>query len=150
MPALQVRDFPTPLYEELKACATANHRSIAQQTIIAVEEMLASPMTPKFDGQLQQNDKSQILLSDLSAESLAQIRPVPFAGRESSIEREGRIAKRKQLFSEFSKISWIDKPVSTEDIVTLAREGRDSLTDRVWLSLDPLQAPDLDEEGGSL
>ena len=41
MPALQVRDFPATLYDELKECAARNHRSIAQQTIIAVEEMLA-------------------------------------------------------------------------------------------------------------
>ena len=41
MPALQVRDFPATLYDELKEYAARNHRSIAQQTIIAVEEMLA-------------------------------------------------------------------------------------------------------------
>lgn len=41
MPALQVRDFPATLYDELKECAARNHRSIAQQTIIAVEEMLS-------------------------------------------------------------------------------------------------------------
>ena len=35
MPALQVRDFPATLYDELKECAARNHRSIAQQTIIA-------------------------------------------------------------------------------------------------------------------
>ena len=40
MPALQVRDFPATLYDELKECAARNHRSIAQQTIIAVEGML--------------------------------------------------------------------------------------------------------------
>ena len=40
MPALQVRDFPATLYDELKEYAARNHRSIAQQTIIAVE-MLA-------------------------------------------------------------------------------------------------------------
>lgn len=40
MPALQVRDFPEDLYEKLRAYAAANHRSIAQQTIIAVELMV--------------------------------------------------------------------------------------------------------------
>ena len=33
MPALQVRDFPDDLYEQLKAYAASQHRSIAQQTI---------------------------------------------------------------------------------------------------------------------
>ena len=40
MPALQVRDFPEELYEELRAYAEANHRSIAQQTIACVENEL--------------------------------------------------------------------------------------------------------------
>lgn len=46
MPALQVRDFPATLYDELKECAARNHRSIAQQTIIAVEEMLSEASAP--------------------------------------------------------------------------------------------------------
>lgn len=40
MTALQVRDFPTELYEELRAYATMNHRSMAQQTIAAVDQMI--------------------------------------------------------------------------------------------------------------
>ena len=40
MPALQVRDFPEDLYEQLRVFAAANHRSMAQQTIIAVEQMI--------------------------------------------------------------------------------------------------------------
>lgn len=40
MTALQVRDFPTELYEELRAYASANHRSMAQQTIAAVAQMI--------------------------------------------------------------------------------------------------------------
>ena len=42
MPALQVRDFPDELYAQLKESATADHRSIAQQTIVAVEHFLRS------------------------------------------------------------------------------------------------------------
>ena len=40
MPALQVRDFPANLYEELRAYAETNHRSIAQQTVACVEREL--------------------------------------------------------------------------------------------------------------
>lgn len=40
MAALQVRDFPAELYEELRAYATMNHRSMAQQTIAAVDQMI--------------------------------------------------------------------------------------------------------------
>ncbi|MCL2826441.1 MAG: argininosuccinate lyase [Eggerthellaceae bacterium] len=37
MPALQVRNFPEDLYEQLRVCAQQEHRSIAQQTIVAVQ-----------------------------------------------------------------------------------------------------------------
>lgn len=40
MTALQVREFPTELYEELREYAAANHRSMAQQTITAVAQMI--------------------------------------------------------------------------------------------------------------
>lgn len=40
MPALQVRDFPQGLYQELKDYSALNYRSIAQQTIYAVEQMI--------------------------------------------------------------------------------------------------------------
>ncbi|HBT95367.1 MAG TPA: hypothetical protein DEB24_04405 [Coriobacteriia bacterium] len=40
MPALQVRDFPTELYEELRERARKEHRSIAQQTVVAIREHL--------------------------------------------------------------------------------------------------------------
>lgn len=50
MTALQVRDFPAELYEELRAYANANHRSMAQQTIAAVAQMIhggnEKPVTP--------------------------------------------------------------------------------------------------------
>lgn len=42
MPALQVRDFPADLYEALRRQAESDHRSIAQQTVVAVEEHLAA------------------------------------------------------------------------------------------------------------
>ena len=40
MPALQVREFPAGLYEELREFAAANHRSMAQQTVCAVDAMI--------------------------------------------------------------------------------------------------------------
>ncbi len=43
MPALQVRDFPQELYEELRSYAAAHHRSMAQQPFAAVEAMIHGP-----------------------------------------------------------------------------------------------------------
>lgn len=40
MPALQVRDFPDPLYEDLREYAARHHRSMAQQTVDAVDRLI--------------------------------------------------------------------------------------------------------------
>ena len=40
MTALQVREFPQKLYQELKDYSALHHRSMAQQTIAAVDEMI--------------------------------------------------------------------------------------------------------------
>lgn len=41
MPSVQVKDFPQDLYDQLKAYAELNHRSMSQQLIVAAEQMLA-------------------------------------------------------------------------------------------------------------
>ncbi len=46
MPALQVRDFPQELYQELKDFSALNHRSMAQQTIFAVDTMIHGAHKP--------------------------------------------------------------------------------------------------------
>lgn len=40
MPALQVKDFPDDLYEELRECAAEECRSVSQQTIYGLREFL--------------------------------------------------------------------------------------------------------------
>lgn len=40
MPALQVKDFPSDLYEELRAYAAMQDRSISQQTVHVLREYL--------------------------------------------------------------------------------------------------------------
>ena len=139
MPALQVRDFPAALYDELKECAARNHRSIAQQTIIAVEEMLSEASAPSCAraGRGLSQD-SECGPSSRAGHEFS----VPFDGgmvglRESRAAREARLRKRQQLFEECDEIPWKGGGLSTEDIVTMVREGRDRLSDRDWLALDP-------------
>ena len=130
MPALQVRDFPATLYDELKECAARNHRSIAQQTIIAVEEMLAEASSPS----------SARAERGLSRDS--ECAPSSGAGNEFSapFDRAARSRKRQQLFEECDEIPWKGGGLSTEDIVAMVREGRDRLSDRDWLALDPFSS----------
>ena len=68
MPPLQVRDFPKDLYEQLREYAAANHRSIAQQTIVAVDQMIngakqsqPSPAEPilDFDTEVQRQARRE-------------------------------------------------------------------------------------------
>lgn len=83
MPALQVRDFPEELYEELRNCATRNHRSIAQQTIEAVELML----------------NGDSLNASVAAAKAASARVARGCGEfNSAEERDAVMAKRKAIF----------------------------------------------------
>lgn len=40
MPALQVKDFPSDLYEDLRECALAQDRNISQQTVHVLRDYL--------------------------------------------------------------------------------------------------------------
>lgn len=57
MPALQVRDLPQSLYDELSLRAKREHRSMAQQTVVAIEQHLhcvpaaARPLTEEEERQ---------------------------------------------------------------------------------------------------
>lgn len=134
MPALQVRDFPVALYEELKAYAAANHRSVAQQTIIAVEQMLA-PLSLSKDEGLMRCQAGESSLTPREGEWGA----VPFLGLTDydSAARAARIERRKQLFKEFDDIPWLGSGSSTGDIVAMVREGRDYMSERSWRAVDP-------------
>lgn len=41
MPALQIKDCPADVYEQLRACAAEQNRSISQQTLTIIQEYLA-------------------------------------------------------------------------------------------------------------
>lgn len=88
MPALQVRDFPEELYEELREYAVRNHRSIAQQTIEAVELML-------------RDDSSGGNVAAVKAASARAACGCREFG--SAEERDAVIAKRKAIFE------WVEK-----------------------------------------
>ena len=124
MPALQVRDFPEDLYEELKECADRNHRSIAQQTIVAVEEMLERQNELYFwDGrQLHRPACSNTLDFD------------------SEAQRAKRIAKRLALFERIGALQWHGPKPTADEIVQLVHEGRRErdrqISDALKLSCD--------------
>lgn len=114
MPALQVRDFPDDLYEQLKAYAASQHRSMAQQVIVAVEQMLAHPQASHYwDGERMYRA----------------VRPVP--DFDTQEERAARIEKRKKLFAEIEKMPKVEVPADFPDTVELIRQGREERDARI-------------------
>lgn len=110
MPALQVRDFPDELYEQLKAYAASQHRSVAQQTIVAVEQMLeAADAQHYWDGRELHRLERRPRYLDFDTE----------------VERAARIEKRKALFAEIEKLPKVEVPADFPDTVELIRQGRE-------------------------
>ena len=104
MPALQVRDFPEDLYEKLKVLAAREHRSVAQQTIVAVEAMVSG------ETKAAESDTChhQALYLDFDTEA----------------KRAARIKKRQELF-ERSKEHPLSLPPDAPSPVEVVRQGRE-------------------------
>lgn len=117
MPALQVRDFPEELYERLRLCAEANRRSIAQQTVVAVEQML--------DGSG----------ADPSRSPAPTPRVISF---ETTAAREARVQRKRELFERAqercSKMAG-SPSVSFSAIAAEAKQERDSRFDELIAEL---------------
>ncbi len=108
MPALQVRDFPDDLYEQLKAYAASQHRSVAQQTVVAVEQMLSAA-----DASLC-GEGSQV----------HRIAPKPrLFGCDTEADRAARIKKRKDLFARIESFPKFDAPEGFPGAAELVRRG---------------------------
>lgn len=105
MPALQVREFPDELYDELKEYAASQHRSMAQQVIVAVEQMLAC-------------DKGA------QAGELRYASP-PFAATvDTEAERAARAKRREELFRQAEE-ERADLPKDLPSAVEMLRRVRD-------------------------
>lgn len=64
MPAISIRDIPSPLYETLKASASVNHRSLNKEVIVALE---AHAMKAKKAPLLEANERAARMAQILSA-----------------------------------------------------------------------------------
>ena len=101
MPALQVRDFPEELYQLLRERAKQQHRSISQETVIAVQRHVAS-----------QPEASTSLLSQQVYES-------------DEIKQE-RLERKRAAFKRLAALPKIILPADFPSSVELVRELRDS------------------------
>lgn len=121
MPALQVRDFPDELYEQLKECAARNHRSIAQQTIAYVEQGMSREGTER---------EFQVIRGGKHA-SGEKPRSIYVPRRDSEEERAARIAKRKAAFEDIKKLPWNGPLPVGDEIVEMIRESREERTNQI-------------------
>lgn len=109
MPSVQVKEFPQELYDQLKSFAEQNHRSMAQQLVVAAEHMLHEQPTR----------------TDSTSET---------APNSTEAACNERIAKRKALFEridasiEASKAngSWANDVPDAATVIRQMRETRDA------------------------
>lgn len=105
MPALQIRDLPQGTYDSLKLRAEREHRSMAQQATVAIEEHLR--MVTRDDG------------------------PVRSVG-EDGARREG-VARRKAILERLGAMPRVLIPDGFPSVVEIVCEGREGRDDRLGL-----------------
>lgn len=103
MPALQIRDLPQGLYDELRLRAEREHRSLAQQATVAIEQHLR--MVPPAEQPARQLTEEE--------------------------ERQARIAKRKAIFARIDAMPKAEIPEDFPDVVEIIHEGREGRLDRI-------------------
>lgn len=103
MPALQVRDLPQDLYERLKERAELEHRSLAQETIVAIESYVGRSERARCA-----NTAPAFRLVDVEA------------------ERQARIARRRRVLEQIASMPPSVVPDDFPSPAELIREDRDA------------------------
>ena len=122
MPALQVKDFPVDLYEELRSCAQAEDRSIAQQTTRILREYLREYR--KVGG------RAGFAVRPVDVTEAAPAAPHR-AHRESEEEVAARIERRRRTFERIDTLPKFEVPDDFPSAAELIREDRDHRDD--WM-----------------
>ncbi len=127
MPALQVKDFPSSLYEELRLCAIASDRSISQQTVHIIREYLEA-----------YRRKSGLMdVGAAPSERFGELRRAPVnyeAAHSAMIDREGaeeRTERRKRVFERIDSLPKFEVPDDFPDVVEIVHQMREERTDQL-------------------
>ena len=142
MPALQVRDFPQDLYDELRDYAERNHRSIAQQTIACVESEIRRSKAMAERG--VENGYTEIPIPAAIHEAAMRARSVdPFEWTgafqvEGEEAREVRRAKWEELRKLFADLAehWNGPVPTCDELAQTVREVRDARTDGIAMDVE--------------
>lgn len=115
MAALQVKDFPDELYEQLRLCAEMNHRSISQQTTCIIEDYLTI-----FDSQEYHSENYSIPNDRGPRHSTAFANPVRQIKRQANECR----TQRKQALDRLWALPSFNLPEEYETVVDLVHAAR--------------------------
>ena len=121
MPALQVRELPDDLYEQLKESARRERRSLAQQTTVLLRRGLEAEEAPVVsDGEVWPERGGGSCRGSVGG---------VYSHADTIFERERRIAKRKELFRVIGETNRKAKKgrrrLTDAEIVAMIREDRD-------------------------
>lgn len=123
MPAFQVKDFPADLYEDLRACAAAEDRSMAQQSVHILREFL----------QFWKNGSTadwttSVAKNQTTAGAFASINTPRTHATLKTLDRNELAARQKSVFDRIHalpKIAIPDDFPSTVDLIHEMRNERD-------------------------
>lgn len=126
MPALQVRDFPQPLYDRLKEQAARDHRSMAQQALFYIEGGLNGSHKPNGTTTTTSEQERSIYTPHI----------------DTNEDTQARIKRRKTLFEKINASPFTLPPnaPSPAEMLHQARDERDTQMEEVLASLTPLNA----------
>lgn len=109
MPALQVKDFPSDVYDDLRECAAQEDRSIAQQTVHILKRYLAL------------------------YKAAAHTSGSPEAAVFNTIEdaTAARIKQREEVLRQIAELPPLELPPEYESTADLIRECREERTNHI-------------------
>lgn len=124
MPALQVKDFPDDLYEELRECAAEECRSVSQQTIYGLREFLRMHKA-------YQSVKNALWAAPYVTDLLEE---------EEEQERLERARKRHELLERIRERGPANIPADFPSAAEIIREMREERTRQILEAVGDWQA----------
>lgn len=119
MPALQVKDFPSDLYEELRECAATQDRNISQQTVHVLREYLRA---------YRQSGGSPAWVVRPAVEQAEA--PVRAKSRAEETPEE-RIERRRKVFAALDALPKVEIPKDFPEPAELVRQMREERDDQL-------------------
>lgn len=119
MPALQVKDFPPDLYEDLRECAAVQDRNISQQTVHVLREYLRA---------YRQSGSSPNWVVRPAVEQPETTRRAKTRAEETP---EERIERRRKVFERIHAMPKIEIPDDFPEPAELIRQMREERDDQI-------------------